>query len=151
MAQLLADIPHTTPLYSLNRQCSSGLTAVATIANQIRSRQIDIGMGGGVESMSMFDMMGSMDPGKISERVFEHQEAQKCIMPMGITSENVIEKYGITRQQQDQMAFESHQKAAHAQKQGWSQAEITPYETTLTDKEGNEKTVKVDRDDGVRP
>jgi len=72
MAQLLADIPHTTPLYSLNRQCSSGLTAVATIANQIRSRQIDIGMGGGVESMSMFDMMGSMDPGKISERVFEH-------------------------------------------------------------------------------
>jgi len=49
------------------------------------------------------------------------------------------------------MAFESHQKAAHAQKQGWSQAEITPYETTLTDKEGNEKTVKVDRDDGVRP
>lgn len=49
------------------------------------------------------------------------------------------------------MAFESHKKAAHAQKMGWSQKEITPYETTVTDKEGNEKKVMVDRDDGVRP
>lgn len=72
-------------------------------------------------------------------------------MPMGITSENVAAKYGITRQQQDQMAYESHMKAANAQKMGWSQKEITPYETTVTDKEGNEKKVKVDRDDGVRP
>jgi acetyl-CoA acyltransferase 1 len=49
------------------------------------------------------------------------------------------------------MAYESHMKAANAQKMGWSQKEITPYETTLTDKEGNEKKVMVDRDDGVRP
>lgn len=49
------------------------------------------------------------------------------------------------------MAFESHQKAAHAQKMGWSQAEITPYKTKVLDKEGNEKEVLVDRDDGVRP
>lgn len=49
------------------------------------------------------------------------------------------------------MAFESHKKAAHAQKMGWSQAEITPYTTIIKDKEGNEKEVLVDRDDGVRP
>lgn len=72
-------------------------------------------------------------------------------MPMGITSENVAEKYGITRETQDKMAFESHQKAAHAQKMGWSQKEVTPYKTIVKDKEGNETEVLVDRDDGVRP
>ena len=49
------------------------------------------------------------------------------------------------------MAFESHQKAAHAQKMGWSKEEITPYETIVKDKEGNEKKVMVTMDDGVRP
>lgn len=49
------------------------------------------------------------------------------------------------------MAFESHQKAAHAQKMGWSKEEITPYETTIKDKDGNEKKVMVTMDDGVRP
>jgi len=72
-------------------------------------------------------------------------------MPMGITSENVAEMYGITRETQDKMAFESHQKAAHAQKMGWSQKEVTPYKTIVKDKEGNETEVLVDRDDGVRP
>jgi acetyl-CoA acyltransferase 1 len=50
----------------------------------------------------------------------------------------------------DQMAYESHQKAAHAQQMGWLQAEITPYETTATDKQGVVKTVSVDLDDGIR-
>jgi acetyl-CoA acyltransferase 1 len=50
----------------------------------------------------------------------------------------------------DQMAYESHLKAAHAQKMGWLQAEITPYETTVTDKQGVVKTVTVDLDDGIR-
>jgi len=99
----------------------------------------------------MFAMTNMVDPNAVAEEVFEHEEAQKTLMPMGITSENVAAKYGITREQQDQMAFESHKKAAHAQKMGWSQKEITPYETTVTDKEGNEKKVMVDRDDGVRP
>lgn len=49
------------------------------------------------------------------------------------------------------MAFESHQKAAIAQKNGWSKAEITPYETIVKDKDGNGKKVVVDQDDGVRP
>lgn len=101
--------------------------------------------------MSMFSMTSSVDPSKISDKVFEHEAAQKCLMPMGITSENVAEKFGITRQKQDQMAFESHQKAAHAQKMGWSKEEITVYETTVVDKEGNEKKVTVNMDDGVRP
>jgi len=84
------------------------------VAQQIASHQIDIGMGGGVESMSMFAMTNMVDPGAVSDLVFEHPIANKCLMPMGITSENVVAKYGITREQQDKMAFESHQKAAAA-------------------------------------
>ena len=72
-------------------------------------------------------------------------------MPMGITSENVAADFGIDRATQDQMAVESHQKAANALKNGWLQSEITPYETIVKDKEGNETKVMVDKDDGVRP
>jgi acetyl-CoA acyltransferase 1 len=150
MAQFLADIPEDVPLYVVNRMCSSGLQAVMSIANQIASGQIEIGMGGGVESMSLFPMQGMVDPSTLSEKVFEHEKANLCLMPMGITSENVVAKYGITRQQQDQMAVESHQKAARAQKEGWSKDEITVYTTTVTDKDGEHKEVVVDMDDGVR-
>ena len=68
--------------------------------------------------MSMFSMQGMIDPETISDAAFEHPEAQLCMMSMGITSENVAEKYGITRGQMDAMAVESHRKAAHAQKMG---------------------------------
>jgi len=71
-------------------------------------------------------------------------------MPMGITSENIAEKYGLQRAKLDGMAVESHKKAAHAQKMGWPKDEITVYKTTVVDKDGNEKEVTVDRDDGVR-
>mmetsp|Transcript_11440 Transcript_11440/g.19336 ORF Transcript_11440/g.19336 Transcript_11440/m.19336 type:complete len:422 (-) Transcript_11440:132-1397(-) len=151
MAQFMAGIPDTTPLYAVNRLCSSGLQAVASVASQIASGQIDIGIGGGVESMSLFDMNNMINPEALSDKVFEHEQASKCLMPMGITSENVVEKFGITRQQQDQMAFESHQKATHAQKMGWTKEEITPYTTTIKDKEANEKEILVALDDGIRP
>ena len=72
MAQLLAGIPDSCPNFTINRQCSSGLQAVATIANSIKSGQIEIGIGGGVESMSMYNMMGQVDAEKLSDKVFEH-------------------------------------------------------------------------------
>lgn len=121
-----------------------------TIANAIRARQIDIGIGAGVESMSLFAMEGTVDPNVLSPKVFEHSVAQTCLMPMGITSENVAAKYGVSREKQDQLAVESHQKAARSQKEGWSQKEITPYKTIIKDKDGNEKEVLVDKDDGCR-
>jgi len=90
-----------------------------TIANSIRARQIDIGIGAGVESMSLFAMEATVDPNVLSPKVFEHEVAQTCLMPMGLTSENVATKFGVSREKQDLMAFESHQKAARAQKEGW--------------------------------
>lgn len=67
IAQLLAGIPDSTPNFTINRQCSSGLQAVATIANQIASGQIEIGIGGGVESMSNYNMMGQVDAENLSD------------------------------------------------------------------------------------
>jgi len=72
MAQFLAGIPDTTPLYGVNRLCSSGLQAVATITNSIRAGEIECGIGGGVESMSLFSMMGQVDPSALSDQVYEH-------------------------------------------------------------------------------
>jgi acetyl-CoA acyltransferase 1 len=91
-----------------------------------------------------------VDPSTISDKVFEHEKANLCMMPMGLTSENVVAKYGITREQQDQMAVDSHKKAAHSQKMGWSAREITVYKTNVLDKDGNATEVTVDMDDGVR-
>jgi len=108
IAQLLAGMPDTCSLQVCNRQCSSGLQAISTIASQISAGEIDIGMGGGVESMSMFDMMGVVDANCLSDQIFEHDKANKCLMPMGITSENVVEKYGLNRKDLDQMAVDSH-------------------------------------------
>jgi acetyl-CoA acyltransferase 1 len=146
----LAGFPDTTCLHATNRLCSSGLQAVSTIANQIKSGQIGIGIGGGFESMSNYDMMGSVNPNLIGDAVFEHEKARDCLMPMGITSENVAKDFKITREEMDKMAVESHMKAARAQKEGWSQKEITPYKTQVKDKNGDMQEVLVDRDDGVR-
>lgn len=115
MAALLAGYPDTACVQGINRLCSSGLQAVATIANAIKAGEISCGMAGGVESMSNGDMMGSVNANLLSEQVFEHENAQKCLMPMGITSENVAAKFGITRKEQDEMAVNSHKKANHAQ------------------------------------
>lgn len=71
------------------------------IANSIRARQIDIGIGGGVESMSSGDMMSAVDPNNLAPAVFEHERAQKCLMPMGQTSEMVAEQFKVTREMQD--------------------------------------------------
>jgi acetyl-CoA acyltransferase 1 len=106
-------------------------------ANAIKSRQIDFGIGGGVESMSLFAFGDAVKVEAISPLVFEHPKARNCLMPMGVTSENVAEKFGVTRQMQDQLAVDSHTKAVKATKD--LMKEITPYTTTVKDADGKEK------------
>ena len=72
------------------------------------------------------------------------------LMSMGVTSENVAERFGIGRDKQDQMALESHLKAAKAQKEGLFKDEIVPVNTIIKDKDGNEKEVVCSEDDGIR-
>ena len=150
ISSFLAGLPDTSSLQAVNRQCSSGLQAVMAIANSIRARQIDIGIGGGVESMSLFSMDAVVDPNILSDDVFENEGARNCLMNMGMTAENVAEKFKISREEQDKLAAESNKKAAAAQKNGWFAKEITPYETIIKDKDGNVSKIIVDRDDGIR-
>ena len=150
MAMFMAGYPETTCVQGINRLCSSGLQAVATVANAIRAGEISVGIGGGFESMSNANMGDQINPNLLAEEVFECETANNCLMPMGITSENVAAEFGVDRATQDQLAVESHAKAAAASKAGLLQSEITPYTTTVKDKDGNETRVLVDRDDGIR-
>ncbi|GFZ44584.1 acetyl-CoA C-acyltransferase [Saitozyma sp. JCM 24511] len=150
MAQLAAGIPYTVPISTTNRQCSSGLNAVASIANEIKSGEIDIGIGAGVESMTMNYGAGVM-PEKMSDAVLANPESADCLLPMGITSENVAKQYNISRDVQDTFAANSFAKAAEAQKLGKFKSEIVPVKVKWTDpKSEEEKEVIVDADDGIR-
>jgi len=144
----LAGFPEDVPISSTNRQCASGLQAVASIASAIKNGYIDIGIGCGVESMTFFDAMGQV--GEVNPRIFENDLAKSALTPMGETSENVAEKFGITREEQDQLAFESFQKATRAQKEGAFDKEIVPVTTTLVNSDGKSETVTISKDDGVR-
>ncbi|KAF8805937.1 acetyl-CoA acetyl transferase [Phlegmacium glaucopus] len=149
MAALHAGIPVETSINTVNRQCSSGLTAINQIANQIRAGQIDIGIGAGVESMSTG--YGARAAPTVSDEVLENQDAEDCLLPMGITSENVAKDYKISRKVQDEFAAKSFQKAAAANKAGKFKAEIIPITTKFIDPKTEKVTeIVVDQDDGIR-
>ena len=124
MAELMAEIPDTVPIVAINRLCSSGLEACGMIAAKIKAGHIDVGIGSGVESMSLYDMNASVNAELLSESVFDHEQARNCLMGMGMTSENVAEKFGISKDQQDKMAVESHQKAWKARDSGFFKGKL---------------------------
>ncbi|CAH2281945.1 3-ketoacyl- thiolase, peroxisomal [Pelobates cultripes] len=90
------------------------------------------------------------DPGDLSPRTMDVQKASDCTIPMGITSENVAERFGVTRQKQDTFSLRSQQKAAAAQQAGRFRNEIVPVNTKFTDDQGNTKTITVSNDEGIR-
>jgi acetyl-CoA acyltransferase 1 len=142
MAAIAAGIPaESCSLQTVNRQCASGLQAVATIANSIAAGEIKIGIGAGVESMSLFPMHKmSLPEGAVDWKVMQqHPTAMDCLLPMGITSDTVAVKYGLERHTLDAFAVESHQKAAAAQAAGKFDAEIVPVRGVVA------------KDDGIRP
>jgi len=151
-AMCRAGIPETAAVRSINRQCSSGSQAIASIAADIKAGYIDVGVAAGVESMTNGGNPGdpsSMPPMNLSE-IFENPLASQCLTPMGITSENVAEKYGISREKQDQLAVESHTKSLAAQAAGKFDKEIVPVKVIVEDAEGNEKEIVVSKDEGPR-
>nr|XP_026261695.1 3-ketoacyl-CoA thiolase A, peroxisomal isoform X2 [Urocitellus parryii] len=101
-----------------------------------------------VESMSLANRG---NPGNITSRLLENEKARDCLIPMGITSENVAEKFGISREKQDTFALASQQKAARAQSRGCFRAEIVPVTTTIHDDKGIKKSITVSQDEGIRP
>ncbi|KAL1550339.1 3-ketoacyl-CoA thiolase 1, peroxisomal [Salvia divinorum] len=149
MAAFYAGFPDSVPLRTVNRQCSSGLQAVADVAAFIKAGYYDIGIAAGLESMSVdnVDRFKSDNPKKDS-----FTQARDCLLPMGITSENVAQRFGVTREEQDQAAVVSHQRAAAAISAGKFKDEIVPVSTKIVDpKTGVAKPVIISVDDGVRP
>lgn len=135
---------------TLNRQCSSGLQATIDVANAIRAGDYEIGIAAGAESMTEHYGAGGM-PAAISDDIVANSEAADCLIPMGLTSENVAKQYNITRDAQDEFAANSYQKAAAAQKAGKFVSEIVPVKVKYVDpKTEEEKEIVVDHDDGIR-
>ncbi|XP_022865007.1 3-ketoacyl-CoA thiolase 2, peroxisomal-like [Olea europaea var. sylvestris] len=149
MAALYAGFPDIVPIRTVNRQCSSGLQAVADVAASIKSGFYEIGIGAGLESMTV-DKMDWIQ--KVNPRVESFAQVRDCLLPMGITSENVAERYGVTRQEQDQAAVTSHKRAAAANASGKFKDEIIPVSTKIVDPEnGEEKLIAISVDDCIRP
>ena len=145
---LLNGFPEGVPVRTVNRQCSSGLQAIADVAAAIKSGFYDVGIGAGVESMTSNPMAWS---GGVNPKVETHGSAASCLLPMGITSENVAESFGITRQRQDAMAARSHERAAAAAASRKFESEIVPVATKVKDKAtGLEREVVISADDGIR-
>jgi len=141
MAALAAGLPHTTSLSTTNRQCSSGLQAIANIAHAIQCGSINIGIGAGVESMSMNPMHKLYEdhPPEVEwDKMQSCKEAMDCLVPMGVTSENVAKKYHLNRRTLDEFAAKSHLKSARAQSLGKFKSEIIPIGDVC-------------QDDGIRP
>ena len=87
ISQYLAGWPDQITTVAVNRLCSSGLEAVCSIASKIIAGVIDVGIGGGVENMSMYDMQSSVNPDNLADDIFENECARNCLLPMGQTSE----------------------------------------------------------------
>lgn len=138
-----AELPECVSGHTINRFCSSGLQAIATAANAIAMGQGDVIVAGGVE-----DMTGTFAPyPEENQDAWLNEHAPGAYMAMGITAENIVKNRGLTREEMDQMAVESHQKAAKAQKEGKLAPSIIP--VTVIDADGNEKVVT--EDEGIRP
>jgi acetyl-CoA acyltransferase len=120
---LLAGLPDNVPGVTVNRFCSSGLQTVAMAADRIRLGEADVMIAGGTETMTMVPMMGhkvAMNP-----KVFEDDNVA-IAYGMGITAEKVSERYGVSREEQDEFGYESHRKAITAIDNG-EFTEIRPY------------------------
>ncbi|XQY91326.1 acetyl-CoA C-acetyltransferase [Metabacillus sp. HB246100] len=146
----LAGLPHTVPAITINRYCSSGLQSIAYGAEKIMLGQTDTAIAGGAESMSLVPMMGHT----VRPNARLAEEAPEYYMGMGHTAEKVAEKYGISRQEQDEFAVRSHQRAANAIKEGKFSEEIVPVDVALrtvgADHKLSEKMVQFSQDEGVR-
>ena len=126
---LKAGLPDSVPAMTINRFCSSGLQAIAMAAERIMAGFADIIVAGGTESMTMVPMGGnkpSFNPEIVEER-------PEVFMPMGLTAEQVVRKFQVTRDDQDVFAFHSHRKALDAIREGKFRDEIVPVATTVYD------------------
>jgi acetyl-CoA acyltransferase len=122
VASLRAGMPIESSAMTVNRYCASGLQAIALASERIRGGGADVVVAGGTESMSFVPMGGN----KISINPWLMEHYPDSYLSMGLTAERVARHYGISREQADQFALASHQKALAAQAAGRFEGEIVP-------------------------
>jgi acetyl-CoA C-acetyltransferase/acetyl-CoA acyltransferase len=154
LAALAAGLPVTTSGTTIDRQCSSGLQAIAVLTNAIRYDGVVAGVAGGVESISLVQ-----NEHRNQYRMFDDSlvaDRPSIYMPMVDTAETVAARYGIRRESQDEYALESQKRTAAAQAAGCFNQEIVPIEVSMTylDKDTNSlsrRMVVLEQDEGPRP
>jgi len=153
VAAIQAGLPMESVAMALNRLCSSGLQAIVTTAQQIMLGDCDYGVGGGVEVMSR-GMYGSpamrsgarMGDTKMLDLMVSVLTDPFGVGHMGVTAENLVEKWKLTREEQDALAVESHRRAANAIKEGRFKSQIVPI--TIKTRKGD---VVFDTDEHCKP
>lgn len=150
---LKAGLPNETTAYSVNRQCGSGLQSIADAVMEIQTGHAEVVVAGGAESISQlpYYVKDARWGARMGHKVFEDGVIDILTWPLsashnGITAENVARKYGVSRQEQDEFAYNSHKKAVAAIEAGKFKDEIAPVEV----KGRKGKVTVVDTDEGPR-
>jgi acetyl-CoA C-acetyltransferase len=154
VAALKAGIPKEVPAYTVARNCDSGMDAIVHAWRGIQVGDGDIYLVGGVESMSTIPYLVrgarwglKLRHSELTDALWEGLTDPNCGQIMGRTAENLVEEYNLTRQQQDEFAVQSHQKAHQAQQDGKFEDEIVEVEVTHKRKE----TVLLTQDETINP
>lgn len=152
VAAIEAGLPHEVPALNVNRLCGSGLQALITAAHSVQLGDAEVAIGGGAEAMSRgpYFMAGARWGGRMGDLQAVDYMLGVLHDPfhrihMGITAENVATREGITREMQDELALESHRRAARAHVEGRFQSQIVPVEIA-----GRKGTVLFESDEHVR-
>ncbi len=150
MIALRAGLPDSVPAETINRYCASGVQSIAHAAYAIQNGQMKVGIAGGAESMTMIPMTGF----KFSPNPHFAQDLPHYYTSMGLTAENVSVKYGVSREDQDEFALKSHQKAVQAVNSGLFDPELVPIDVEVVEFNGHgepvRKNFRVKRDEGPR-
>ncbi len=133
-AAIFGGVPKETNAFTVNKVCASGLRAIASGAQAIMAGDADIIVAGGMENMSLAPY--ALPAARFGARMFNSEMVDLMVLDgvweifygyhMGLTAENIAERFGITREEQDQFGLMSHQRARKAIKEGWCKAEIVP-------------------------
>ena len=153
-AALKGGVGTHVPAVTINKACPAGMKAVALATQAIQVGQGDILLCGGMESMSTIPHLlrghrweGFRLGAATLEDGWSDADDPVAGISMGLTAENLVEKYGLSRRELDEFAAESHQKAAQAQKNGWFDEEITP---VVVPAQGKKPEVVFDKDESIR-
>lgn len=153
VAAINGGVSEAAPALTVNRLCGSGLQAIISAAQAILLGDADVAIGGGAENMSRAPYMTPdtrfgvrMGDARLIDMMLGALNDPFHAVPMGITAENVAQKYGIKREQQDALAVESHRRAARAIAEGRFKEQIVPVTRRVKGKE-----VSFDTDEHVRP